>query len=183
MGLFFLAPRVGERLLKRNSRWGLLIAWLSYGGLMLSLPYLAALAAPYLTSLLPPFVLSPPFLHDWQGSAGLLPAALAAVVGAGMSCIWFGWYLGVCFAFNGHNNEVGGAGRIEEFKEFIRFRVTEEGLTGYVIAVDDVSMIDNDIKVNGQTRKGDGADLQPKLIDVFHLKVKPAAAAPSAAKA
>ena len=43
--------------------------------------------------------------------------------------------------------------------------------------------IDNDIKVNGQTRKGDGADLQPKLIDVFHLKVKPAAAAPSAAKA
>jgi hypothetical protein len=55
---------------------------------------------------------------------------------------------------------------IEEFKQFIRFRLTKEGLTCYVIAVDDVSMIDKD---DGKGRKMDGSDLKPKLSDVFHL--------------
>ena len=73
-----------------------------------------------------------------------------------MCCYWFGWYLGVCFAFNGHNNEVGGAARIERFKQFIRFRLSEQGeLTGYVIAVNDPS--------------DDGRDLRPHLVDVFRL--------------
>jgi hypothetical protein len=85
-----------------------------------------------------------------------------------MSCVWFGWYLGVCFAFNGHNNEVGGACRIEEFKQFIRFRLTENGLTGYVIAIDQPQ------------RKG--SDLKPKIVDVFHLRVKPADGATVPAK-
>src|ERR1043166_6045367 len=47
-------------------------------------------------------------------------------------------YATVCFAFNGHNNEVGGAARIENFKQFIRFRLTRNDITGYVIAVDQV---------------------------------------------
>jgi hypothetical protein len=75
-----------------------------------------------------------------------------------MCCFWFGWYLGVCFAFNGHNNEVGGAARIERFKQFIRFRVTDAGLTGYVIAVNEP--------------REDGRDLKPHLVDVFHLYPK-----------
>jgi len=75
----------------------------------------------------------------------------------------------VCFAFNGHNNEVGGAARIENFKQFIRFRLTSDSLTGYVIAVDDVSQI-NTVDEKGRTR--DGSDLQLKLIDVFQLKCK-----------
>ena len=79
------------------------------------------------------------------------------------------------FAFNGHNNEVGGTARIEEFKQFIRFRLTKEGLTGFVIAVDDVSMIDKD---DGKGRKMDGSDLKPKLIDVFHLVPKSTALTP-----
>jgi hypothetical protein len=86
-----------------------------------------------------------------------------------MSCLWFGWYLGVCSLFNGHNNEAGGAARIEKFKQFIRFKLTEDGLTGYVIAVDDVSMI-GEQRDNGEWN--DGRDLKPKLIDVFHLTVK-----------
>ena len=91
-----------------------------------------------------------------------------------MSCLSFGWYLGVCSVLNGHNNEIGGAARIESFKQFIRFRLTEQGLTGYVIAIDDVSIIGKEKKTDdGKTRQMDGADLKPRLVDVFHLRVKP----------
>lgn len=91
---------------------------------------------------------------------GLLPSVLAGLTGALMSCVWFGWYLGVCFAFNGHNNEVGGAARIENFKQFIRFRLAENDLTGFVIGVDH--------PMRGENRRS----LEPRLIDVFHLEVK-----------
>jgi hypothetical protein len=70
-----------------------------------------------------------------------------------MTCVWFGWYLAVSLAFQGHNNEAGGAARIEAFKQFIRFRLTENELTGYVIGVD-----------KPQTN---GSALTPKIIDVF----------------
>jgi hypothetical protein len=97
---------------------------------------------------------------------GLLPSALAGGAGAIICCLWTGWYFAICFVFNGHNNEVGGAARIEEFKQFIRFRLTRNGLTGYVIAVDDVSLV-GETDANGRIL--DGSDLKPKLIDVFHL--------------
>ena len=105
----------------------------------------------------------------WTGFYALVPAFIAGLAGAVICCLWTGWYFAVCFAFNGHNNEVGGAARIENFKEFIRFRLTHDGLTGYVIAVDDVSKI-NTMDASGRTR--DGSDLQPRLIDVFHLRCK-----------
>ena len=74
-----------------------------------------------------------------------------------MSCVLFGWYLAVALAFNGHNNEAGGAARIEGFKEFIRFRLDRNGLTGYVIAIDEPG-----------TAGGKGK-LRPKLVDVFRI--------------
>jgi hypothetical protein len=43
-------------------------------------------------------------------------------------------------------------------------------LTGYVIAVDDVSGI-GEVDANVHTR--DGSDLSVKLVDVFHLVPKP----------
>ena len=55
------------------------------------------------------------------------------------------------------------------YKEFIRFRLTPDTLTGYVIAVDDVSQL-NTMDNKGRTR--DGSDLQPKLIDIFQLRCK-----------
>jgi len=161
--LLFLSIPVGIHLLKKNSKVGLSITWVLFGGLVLTLPWITS----YFFSLPVPFAAA-----SWKGWWGLWPSFLAGVAGAVMCCLWFGWYLAVCFIFNGHNNEVGGAARIEEFKQFIRFRVTEEGITGYVIAVDDVSMIGEEDP--GQTRKKDGEYLDPKLIDVFHLKVKPA---------
>ncbi len=60
----------------------------------------------------------------------------APVLGAVFSCVWFGWYLAVSLAFNGHNNEAGGGARAERYRHFIRFCLTENTLTGYVIGVD-----------------------------------------------
>jgi hypothetical protein len=153
----------GPQLLKRNSRVGLALVWLGYGAVMLALPWIIALVlSRYHKDYVPVFT-------NTMGWMGLLPAVIAGGVGAIISCLWTGWYFAVSFAFNGHNNEVGGAARIEEFKQFIRFRLTRNGLTGYVIAVDDVSRI-GEIDSNGHTI--DGSDLDLKLIDVFHLVPK-----------
>lgn len=165
--LVFVSIPVGAFFLQRNSKTGLTLAWIVYGALMFALPWITA---GYIG-------LDAPFAGEgWLGWSGLVPSIVAGLVGAVMCCVWFGWYLGVSFIFNGHNNEVGGAARIEEFKEFIRFRVNKDGLTGYVIALDKVSMIGEAIP--GETRKKDGEYLEPKLIDVFHLQVKPASRAP-----
>lgn len=149
---------LARALLKRNSGLGLSVLWAIYGALMLVLPWLTFR-----------FSGQTAVFFDWIGPSALVPALLAGLVGAVICCLWTGWYFAVSFAFNGHNNEVGGAARIENFKEFIRFRLTRDGLTGYVIAVDDVSQIHTEAD---KGRMRDGSDLRPRLIDVFHLKCK-----------
>lgn len=152
---------------RRHGIW-LAAVWVAYGGLVLVLPWLTS--KPSSISV---FNTQSHFAGEYWLLApwGLVPTVLAGVAGAAMSCLWFGWYLGVCSAFNGHNNEVGGAARIEKFKQFIRFKVTENELTGYVIAVDDVSLIGKkDDKGNYYT----GKVLKPKLIEVFKLVTKEA---------
>jgi hypothetical protein len=150
--LLILAMRqVGYLLLKAVRRKALAVAWVAYGALTLALPWLVRKLGGQPGS---SFTIEPR-----MGWSGLWWPLVAGLIGLVMSCVWFGWYLGVCFAFNGHNNEVGGACRIEEFKQFIRFRLTEDGLTGHVIAVDHPKM--------------PGRDLKPRLIDIFHLRIKP----------
>lgn len=83
---------------------------------------------------------------------------VAGFVGVLSSCVWLGWYFATALAFDGHNNEAGGAARIERFKQFIRFRLTDEGLTGFVVAIDDP--------------EEDGNKLRPRLVDVIHLTRK-----------
>ena len=61
----------------------------------------------------------------------------AFILGALFSCIWFGWYLAVALAFNGHNNEAGGGARSEQYRHLIRFKLEENRLTGYVIGFDE----------------------------------------------
>ena len=149
---------LARALLKRNNGIGLAILWFVYGAVMLALPWIVYRISG-----------QPAVFYDWTSLDVLFPAFVAGLAGAVICCLWTGWYFAVCFAFNGHNNEVGGAARIENYKEFIRFRLTPDTLTGYVIAVDDVSQI-NTVDKNGRTR--DGSDLQPKLIDIFQLRCK-----------
>jgi hypothetical protein len=159
--LLVLPIPLARYLLSKNSRLGLSLLWLVYGAVMLTLPYITRMFLPL-----------PPVFTGITGWTALVPALFAGAVGAILCCLWTGWYFAVCFAFNGHNNEVGGAARIEEFKEFIRFRLTRDGVTGYVIALDNVSVVGEKDKTG---RTMDGRDLKPRLIDVFHLTPKQAA--------
>ncbi|MGH8646624.1 MAG: hypothetical protein ACREX4_20065 [Gammaproteobacteria bacterium] len=59
----------------------------------------------------------------------------AGAIGALLSCVWFGWYLAVALAFNGHNNEAGGGARTEQFRHLVRIKLTRNSLTGYVIGI------------------------------------------------
>ncbi|HZI88809.1 MAG TPA: MFS transporter [Pyrinomonadaceae bacterium] len=182
----------GRYLMRKFSNgWRLVVAWLSYGVIMLFLPWLVfsfltdkfGKRVPWL-SVDPssdlyriafwPTPAGAEWLKSFQayewwapynalvanepvsGWWGIVPAALAGLVGAAMCCVWFGWYLGVSSLYNSHYNEAGGAARIEKFKQFVRIRLTPDTLTGYVIAVD--------------SPREDGKQLEPKLIDVFHIK-------------
>jgi hypothetical protein len=66
---------------------------------------------------------------------GLWRFAAGGVVAIPISTSHFAWYLAATGLLNGHNNEVGGAARITEFRQLIRFHVHDEKLTGYVIKV------------------------------------------------
>ncbi|HEX6624100.1 MAG TPA: hypothetical protein VF064_10340 [Pyrinomonadaceae bacterium] len=164
---------LGRELLKRDMRWPLALAGLVYAALMVSLPCVTARLfgspASYAAS-------SGLFAHDYHdGWSGLLPAIVSGLVAVVTSCVWLGWYLAVALSFGGHNNEAGGAARIERFKEFVRVRLArdpatgEDTLTAYVIAVDEP--------------KKKGAELQPRLADVFTLRRKTAAASPEGRRA
>ncbi len=176
--------KVGQYLMSNNRRWRwkLLIAWLVFGGIMLGLPPLIyeilisyshlgwakALFFPHEFGQTPEsFAAYEWWGGEWWNRLGppwnglgqwwmLVPIVMASVFGALLSCVWVGWYFAVCLGFNGHNNEAGGAARIESFKQFIRFRLRPNDLTGYVIAID--------------RPEEDGGKLEPKLIDIFHLK-------------
>lgn len=139
----WLVGQFAHRLLLRDraaardrSRFGLalLLLWAGWSGLLLNLA------------------------SRWQPRPAVNGLTLVAnlLLGALFSCTWLGWYLAVALAFDGHNNEAGGSARIERFKQIIRFRLTAEGLTGFVIAVDDP-----------QDRY---EHLRPRLIDVFEVR-------------
>jgi hypothetical protein len=44
--------------------------------------------------------------------------------------------LAVALLFNGHNNEAGGAARLQGYKQFMRIRLRQDDLTAYVIGFD-----------------------------------------------
>ncbi len=83
---------------------------------------------------------------------------VAFASGGALTCIWFGWYLAASLAFGGHNNEAGGAARLDRHRHFIRFKLEPNKLTGFVIALN---------KPEAQGRK-----LHPTLVDVFELQPK-----------
>ncbi len=87
--------------------------------------------------------------------------ALVALLGACFTCVWLGWYLAVASAFNAHNNEVGGAVRLDKYRHFIRFKLEPSRLTGYVIALDQPSL-------DFATAAGE-ANVRARLVDVIEL--------------
>ncbi|HEX8889805.1 MAG TPA: Yip1 family protein [Pyrinomonadaceae bacterium] len=152
--LVFVFKYIGRALAKNKNGWPLAIAWIIFCALLLVIPFI-----------IDPKIL-PRFLNAESINAGIINVGrgrmeqfllcfYAGAIGALMSCVLFGWYLAVALAFNGHNNEAGGAARIEGFKEFIRFHLTREGLTGYVIGIDEPGT--------------KGVNLKPKVVDVFRI--------------
>lgn len=136
---------IGWQIARRSgpwTPWAALITWVVYGAVLVTIPFVFHVNA----------------MPEPRGLTLLGMLIIAASIGALLCCIHLAWYLAVSLGFNGHNNEAGGATRIGEFKQFIRFRVEKERITGYVIAVD-----------QPQTK---GADIEAKLCDVFTLKTK-----------
>jgi hypothetical protein len=154
---------VGRWLAGMKNGWWLAAAWVVFGAVLLAIPFIIGTPQEYegVKEWLRPVFFENKVLNipdrTW---VKFLLCGYAGAIGAVMSCVLFGSYLAVALGFNGHNNEAGGAARIEGFKQFIRFRINREGLTGYVIGID----------VSG-TEGGQGK-LRPKIIDIFHVREK-----------
>ena len=88
-------------------------------------------------------------------------------IGFLMSRVWLSWYLAVTMLFDGHNNEAGGAARIEGFKHILRIKIervyeeqkVKDKLTVFVIGFDEA--------------KSEMEDFNLILVDKFTLESKP----------
>lgn len=145
---------LGVKSVKGNHRQSLVLLWLLFGLLTIAPPLIYLLRLPEGALL--------GRLTEMTVRGQLLLCAGAAIIGAVMSCVWFGWYLAVAMIFNGHNNEAGGAARLVGYKQFMRIRLTEKDLTAYVIGFDTA-------RPEGQDLAG-GHNL--RLVDQFTLTVK-----------
>jgi hypothetical protein len=158
---------VGARLAKLSEPWNrvmLVVFWIIYGGLLLALPLLfhrrsiLHAGSGIYSSFLPQSALG--YLNqEWYSVVALMGFSLAVALMFGflLSMSFLSWYFGVSLAFHGHNNECGGAGRIEKYRHIVRLRVTENDVTAYVIAFDEPAVEGHRLKLN--------------LVDVFTLKV------------
>jgi hypothetical protein len=102
-----------------------------------------------------------PLFHGWSVGS----AIACGVIGIVVCAHELGWYFLVALLWNGHNNEAGASSRIEDFKQWIRFHIGEDGvLTGYVIGIDSPR---------------DVFGCKPRLVDVFQLRPRPPATGPT----
>lgn len=83
------------------------------------------------------------------------------VAGSVLTSVWFGQYLAVALAFDCHNNEAGSAARLDQFCHFIRFKLEQDRITGYVIGVE---------KLVTNCKE---APVVAKLIDTFYVGAPP----------
>ncbi len=152
---YWVFRRIGIRYVRKNYRKRLVATWIMFGLEMIVLPALYLFwECSERGVITTEELISMPL--KW-----LLGLCLAgAFIGAFMSCVWFGWYLAVALLFNGHNNEAGGAARLEGYKQFMRIRLRKHDLTAYVIGFDKA--------------QAEAKDLIPnlRLIDQFTLTVK-----------
>ena len=128
--VWFVLAYVGRKLYTRRHRYLLIVWWLAQGVGVACLLFFA----PW-----------PPVRVD-----GWDLWLLVIVAGAIASAIQFGHYLLVVSAWDGHCNETGITARSKNYKQWIRFHVQKESLTGYVIGLDD-------------------PDAKPRVVDVFTI--------------
>jgi hypothetical protein len=152
----------------RGSPVILIVLWFIYGAALLALPVIfhehrgsLMVGKDHYSSFLPPAIVN---LFGQNvtsyGPAWVLEIiSLLSALGLGflLSMSFLSWYFAVAMVFQGHNNEVGGAGRIEKFRHILRICLTEDSVTCYVIAFDEP--------------KVDGHDLDLELVDKFTLTV------------
>jgi len=108
-----------------------LVLWLLGGAACLAVPMILAGERP-----LP--------LRPSELAVGL---PLVAILGACLSATWLGWYLVVALGFSGHNNEAAAAARVDVFRQFIRFCVEPDRVTGHVIGVGRPEVVDGQVVV------------------------------------
>jgi hypothetical protein len=99
----------------------------------------------------------------WYIAGAVVFTGILTAVASGY---WFSWYLAVSLAFDRHANEAGAVSRVADFAELVRVKLTPETLTAYVIGIDRVET--------------DGEKLEPRLVDVFTLRVQEKATGESA---
>jgi hypothetical protein len=99
----------------------------------------------------------------WQAAYYSGAGVLAMLFGA----TWFAWYLAVAGRLDAHNNELGGAACVTAYRQLIRFHVHRDGLTGYVIAVENCPPAGADQK-DKAAHEG-GKHLRFHLVDVFTI--------------
>ena len=126
--------RLAEQVMKTRNAALMLVVWLIYGAVVLASPALWKLIFAS-TQTLDELLNVNTESMDVYGSSisAVLLLLVAYYIGYRFSCIWFSWYLCVSALFNGHNNEAGGAARIEGFKHILRIKVEPEKLTVYVL--------------------------------------------------
>ena len=93
----------------------------------------------------------------------------AFLAGGTFACIWFGFYLTVALGFGAHNNEAGGAARVDYYRHFIRFKLEPQRITGFVVGFDRPA-----VTLAGDTGDASPA-LQPRLVERFELSRTPIA--------
>ena len=154
---FICHRRPGELVIAPRSVviWGSGITFLILGWALgrYALAGAGLVLAPFLTAIV------------FEFSPLIATGILAGLIGSVMSCVWLGWYFATALVFHGHANEAGSTARTEEYKHFIRFKLTKDTLTGYVIAVD----FPQAPQPSERLAKG-GHTLKPRLVDVFTLK-------------
>ena len=166
---------------EQGSRFWKTFFWVFYGSLFLFLPFvvrryfpppatveqfshgftvsqLVEFISPTIAGLLTRFITVDP-QYAIKVCFFFMSVAVVAYFGYYLSRVWFSWYLAISLLFNGHNNEAGGAARIEGFKHILRIHVQDKELTVYVIGFD--------------YAKTDIGKLKLKLVDKFTLSCQP----------
>ena len=138
---------LGAVILKQESKFWLTLTWVVYGLIILFSPKIFNYLFPdfqtlnaIITSRSPIYSLQ---LTNWLSFIGLTISAIwvhitlaflvIGFIGYRTSRVWFSWYFAVSLLFDGHNNEIGGLARIQDYKHILRVKVEPDKLTVFVI--------------------------------------------------